>query len=75
MEYYFRLTRIDGKKVVIPRSEIVSVVAGNACTDIETSKILIQVKEDLLEIETMIEYTGVTILDTELMEEFDKLPF
>tara|TARA_S200002703_G_scaffold98308_1_gene84969 strand:+ start:1804 stop:2031 length:228 start_codon:yes stop_codon:yes gene_type:complete len=75
MEYYFRLTRIDGKKVVIPRSEIVSVVAGNACTDIETSKILIQVKEDLLEIETMIEHTGVTILDTELMEEFDKLPF
>ena len=75
MEYYFRLTRIDGKKVVIPRSEIVSVVAGNACTDIETSKILIQVKEDLLEIETMIEHTGVTILDTELMAEFDKLPF
>lgn len=75
MEYYFRLTRIDGKKVVIPRSEIVSVVAGNACTDIETSKTTIQVKEDLLEVETMIEHTGVTILDTELMEEFDKLPF
>lgn len=75
MEYYFRLTRIDGKKVVIPRSEIISVVAGNACTDIETSKTLIQVKEDLLEVETMIEYTGVTILDTEIMANIDELPF
>lgn len=75
MEYYFRLTRIDGKKVVIPRSEIVSVVAGNACTDIETSKILIQVKEDLLEVETMIEHTGVTILDTKIMANIDELPF
>ena len=75
MEYYFRLTRIDNQKVLIPRDEIISIVAGNACTDIETSKTVIQVKEDLLEIETMIEYTGVTILDTELMAEFDKLPF
>ena len=75
MEYYFRLTRIDGKKVVIPRREIISVVAGNACTDIETSKTLIQVKEDLLEIETMIEHTGVMILDTEIMNNIDELPF
>lgn len=75
MEYYFRLTRIDNQKVLIPRNEIVSIVAGNACTDIETSKTIIQVKEDLLEIEAMIEHTGVTILDTELMVEFDKLPF
>ena len=75
MEYYFRLTRIDGKKVVIPRSEIISIVAGNACTDIETSKTLIQVKEDLLEIETMIEHTGVMILDTEIMTNIDELPF
>ena len=75
MNYYFRLTRIDNQKVLIPRDEIISIVAGNACTDIETSKTVIQVKEDLLEIETMIEYTGVTILDTELMAEFDKLPF
>lgn len=75
MEYYFRLTRIDGKKVVIPRNEIISVVAGNACTDIETSKTLIQVKEDLLEIETMIEHTGAMILDTEIMTNIDELPF
>ncbi len=75
MEYYFRLTRIDGKKVLIPRNEIISIVAGNACTNIETSKTLIQVKEDLLEVETLIEHTGVTILDTELIREFDKLPF
>lgn len=75
MEYYFRLTRIDGKKVVIPRSEIISIVAGNACTDIETSKTLIQVKEDLLEVETMIEHTGVTILDTDIMTNIDELPF
>jgi len=75
MNYYFRLTRIDNQKVLIPRDEIISIVAGNACTNIETSKTVIQVKEDLLEIETMIEHTGVTILDTELMAEFDKLPF
>jgi hypothetical protein len=67
MNYYFRLTRIDNQKVLIPRDEIISIVAGNACTDIETSKTVIQVKEDLLEIETMIERTGVTI--------FDNLPF
>jgi len=75
MNYYFRLTRIDNQKVLIPRDEIISIVAGNACTDIETSKTVIQVKEDLLEIETMIEHTGVTILDTELMAKFDNLPF
>jgi len=75
MNYYFRLTRIDNQKVLIPRDEIVSIVAGNACTDIETSKTVIQVKEDLLEIETMIEHTGVTILDTELIAKFDNLPF
>jgi hypothetical protein len=75
MNYYFRLTRIDNQKVLIPRDEIISIVAGNACTDIETSKTIIQVKEDLLEIETMIEHTGVTILDTELMAKFDNLPF
>jgi hypothetical protein len=75
MNYYFRLTRIDNQKVLIPRDKIISIVAGNACTDIETSKTIIQVKEDLLEIETMIEHTGVTILDTELMAKFDNLPF
>ena len=75
MNYYFRLTRIDNQKVLIPRDEIISIVAGNACTDIETSKTVIQVKEDLLEIGTMIEHTGVTILDTELMAKFDNLPF
>jgi len=75
MNYYFRLTRIDNQKVLIPRDEIISIVAGNACTDIETSKTIIQVKEDLLKIESMIEHTGVTILDTELMETFDNLPF
>jgi len=75
MNYYFRLTRIDNQKVLIPRDEIVSIIAGNACTDIETTKGTIQVKEDLLAIESMVEHTGITILDTELMAEFDRLPF
>ena len=75
MEYYFRLTRIDGKKVLIPRSEIISVVAGNSCTDIETANTIVQVKEDILEIETLIEHTGISILDTEFLNQIDTLPF
>ena len=75
MRYYFRLTRINGIKVLLPSDEITSITPGKMCTDIETSKGLIQVKEDLPEIESMIEQTGVMILDTKLMEEFNELPF
>ena len=75
MKYYFRLTRINNTKVLLPSNEITSITPNQCCTDIETSKGLVQVKEDILEIEALIEQTGVMILDTDQLKEFDKLPF
>lgn len=75
MKYYFRLTRINNTKVLLPSNEITSITPNQHCTNIETSKGLIQVKEDILEIEALIEQTGVMILDTDQLKEFNKLPF